>query len=166
MARESTWFQVRPLRLPTSQPSAASASNRLPRATRKLVALEQIQDTPMPTRMMRYPVAPPFHASTYTSSAVASAPSNPSVDSPSPPVQPRTTAATTAVPAPSVSPIMSGLASGLRVIVWNTAPETPNATPTSSPTRARGSRRSWTTMTVPASPEPHRARMTSVKATG
>ena len=47
---------------------------------------------------------------------------------------------------------MSGLASGLRVIVWNTAPDTPKATPTSSPITARGSRSWRTTSSVPGSP--------------
>ncbi len=61
---------------------------------------------------------------------------------------------------------MSGLASGLRVMVWNSPPDIPNAIPASSPTRERGSRSSWTTSTVPGSPEPARARTTSVKAIG
>ncbi len=82
------------------------------------------------------------------------APTGPSHQLPTMPVADPAAAATTAAVAPSLTPTRSGVASRLPARVWVRQPATPRAAPTSRPVKTRGSRKSRTIMTVPASPVP------------
>ena len=105
-----------------------------------LLNAPSIPATATPERISRTGFTPRFHASRYTSTAVASAPAKAAGTSRCPNCGSASITRMPASPPPADTPMMPGAASGLRITPCRIAPETARLPPTSAPRRMRGSR--------------------------